>query len=38
MTTRSHSTTVVAVLRAGKIAMGADGQVTVGDTVMKHGA
>ena len=33
-----RSTTVVAVLRAGGIAMGADGQVTVGETVMKHGA
>jgi ATP-dependent HslUV protease subunit HslV len=39
MTTSSyHSTTVVATLRAGGLAMGADGQVTVGDTVMKHGA
>ena len=33
-----RSTTVVAVLRNGSIAMGADGQVTVGETVMKHGA
>ena len=33
-----HSTTVVSVLRAGCIAMGADGQVTVGETVVKHGA
>ena len=39
MTTSSyHSTTVVAALRAGGLAMGADGQVTVGETVMKHGA
>ena len=33
-----RSTTVVATLRDGRIAMGADGQVTVGETVMKHGA
>ncbi len=39
MTTSSyHSTTVVAALRSGGLAMGADGQVTVGETVMKHGA
>jgi ATP-dependent HslUV protease subunit HslV len=39
MTTSSyHATTVVAALRDGGIAMGADGQVTVGETVMKHGA
>jgi len=33
-----RATTVVAVLRDGGVAMGADGQVTLGDTVMKHGA
>ena len=33
-----RSTTVVAVLREGVLAIGADGQVTVGETVMKHGA
>ena len=33
-----RATTVVAALRAGSIAMGADGQVTVGEVVMKHGA
>jgi ATP-dependent HslUV protease subunit HslV len=39
MTTSSlHATTVVAALRGGSIAMGADGQVTVGETIMKHGA
>jgi ATP-dependent HslUV protease subunit HslV len=35
---RVHSTTVVAVLCEGRIAMAADGQVTVGQTVMKQGA
>jgi ATP-dependent HslUV protease subunit HslV len=33
-----RATTVVAALRAGSIAMGADGQVTVGEVVMKHTA
>jgi ATP-dependent HslUV protease subunit HslV len=33
-----RSTTVVATLRDGTLAMGADGQVTVGESVMKHGA
>jgi ATP-dependent HslUV protease subunit HslV len=33
-----RSTTVLAVLRAGRIALAADGQVTVGNAVMKHGA
>jgi ATP-dependent HslUV protease subunit HslV len=33
-----HATTVVAALRDGRLAMGADGQVTIGETVMKHGA
>ena len=33
-----RSTTVVAVLRDGKLALAADGQVTVGETVMKRGA
>jgi len=33
-----RSTTVLAVLRDGRIAMAADGQVTVGDTVMKNRA
>ncbi len=33
-----HSTTVVAAVRDGAIAMGADGQVTIGEAVMKHGA
>jgi ATP-dependent HslUV protease subunit HslV len=33
-----RSTTVLAVVRDGRIAMAADGQVTVGQTAMKHGA
>ena len=31
-------TTVLAVKRKGKVAMGGDGQVTIGDTVIKHTA
>jgi ATP-dependent HslUV protease subunit HslV len=38
MRERVRSTTVLAVRRDGKIAMAADGQVTLGDTVVKHGA
>jgi len=33
-----RSTTVVAALRDGRVAIGADGQVTLGETIMKHGA
>lgn len=33
-----HSTTVVCVRHAGKVAMASDGQVTLGTTVMKQGA
>lgn len=33
-----HATTIVAVRKDGKAAMGGDGQVTVGDTVMKSRA
>ncbi|MDR1996582.1 ATP-dependent protease subunit HslV [Azonexus sp.] len=33
-----HSTTIVAVRRAGAVAMGGDGQVTLGNTVMKDNA
>jgi ATP-dependent HslUV protease, peptidase subunit HslV len=36
--TRWHSTTVVCVRHAGKVAMASDGQVTVGTTIMKQGA
>jgi ATP-dependent HslUV protease subunit HslV len=34
----ARATTVIAVIRDGRIAMGSDGQVTVGDAVMKQGA
>ncbi len=33
-----HATTILGVSHNGKIALGGDGQVTFGDTVMKHGA
>jgi len=33
-----RSTTVLAVIRDGQIAMASDGQVTVGDAAVKHGA
>ena len=33
-----RSTTVLAVVRNGRIAMAADGQVTVGEVALKHGA
>lgn len=35
---RFHATTVLCVRRDGKTAIGADGQVTLGDTVLKHTA
>jgi ATP-dependent HslUV protease, peptidase subunit HslV len=35
---RIRSTTVLAVVRDGRLAMAADGQVTLGSTVMKQGA
>ena len=37
-TQKARSTTVVAVLRDGRLALGADGQVTLGETVMKQSA
>ena len=33
-----HSTTIIAVAHRGKVAFAGDGQVTVNNTVMKHGA
>ena len=33
-----HATTVLCVRKDGVVAMAGDGQVTVGTTVMKHGA
>jgi ATP-dependent HslUV protease subunit HslV len=35
---QSHSTTIICVRKADKVAMAGDGQVTLGDTVIKHGA
>ncbi len=35
---RTRSTTIIAVSRDGLIALAGDGQVTVGQTVLKHGA
>jgi ATP-dependent HslUV protease subunit HslV len=36
--TRKHGTTVLGIKRDGKVAMAGDGQVTLGDMVVKHGA
>ena len=33
-----HATTILCVRKKGKVAMGGDGQVSLGDTVMKHSA
>lgn len=33
-----HGTTIVSVRRGGRVALGGDGQVTLGNTVMKHNA
>lgn len=38
MQERWHHTTVVAVRRGDTVALGSDGQVTLGTTVLKHGA
>jgi ATP-dependent HslUV protease, peptidase subunit HslV len=38
MTTQMHSTTIICVRKGGKVAIAGDGQVTLGDTVIKHGA
>jgi ATP-dependent HslUV protease subunit HslV len=35
---RTHSTTIVAVRREGQVALGGDGQVTLGDHAVKHTA
>src|ERR1700681_950663 len=32
-----HATTIICVRKNGKVAIGSDGQVTLGDTVIKHG-
>ena len=36
METTIHSTTIVGIARNGKVALGSDGQVTLGTTVVKH--
>lgn len=38
MSVRPHATTIVAIKRDGQVAVAGDGQVTVGDVVMKHRA
>jgi ATP-dependent HslUV protease subunit HslV len=38
MIPRIHSTTILCVRKDGKVAIGGDGQVTIGDTVMKANA
>ena len=38
MTDQMRSTTIICVRREGKVALAGDGQVTLGDTVIKHGA
>ena len=35
---KMHGTTLLSVRHKGRVAMGADGQVTLGNSVMKHGA
>src|SRR5579884_3258294 len=35
---QTRSTTIICVRKEGKVALGGDGQVTVGDTVIKNGA
>jgi len=38
MNNQMHSTTIICVRKNGKVAIAGDGQVTLGDTVIKHGA
>jgi ATP-dependent HslUV protease subunit HslV len=38
MKSQMHSTTIICVRKNGKVAIAGDGQVTLGDTVIKHGA
>jgi ATP-dependent HslUV protease subunit HslV len=33
-----HSTTIIGLIREGKVALGSDGQVTLSNAVMKHNA
>src|SRR5262245_53931086 len=38
MNSSTHATTIICVRKNGKVAIASDGQVTLGDTVIKHGA
>jgi ATP-dependent HslUV protease subunit HslV len=38
MSSSIHATTIICVRKKGKVAIASDGQVTLGDTVIKHGA
>jgi ATP-dependent HslUV protease subunit HslV len=38
MNPQIHATTILCVRRGGKVAIAGDGQVTLGDTIIKHGA
>src|SRR6188474_2834174 len=38
MSAQMHSTTIICVRKDGQVALAGDGQVTLGDTVIKHGA
>lgn len=38
MPSNMHATTIICVRKKGKVAIAGDGQVTLGDTVIKHGA
>jgi ATP-dependent HslUV protease, peptidase subunit HslV len=38
MHSTTHATTIICVRKKGKVAIASDGQVTLGDTVIKHGA
>ncbi len=38
METKMHATTIIGIVHNGKSAIGGDGQVTLGNTVMKHNA
>jgi ATP-dependent HslUV protease subunit HslV len=38
MNPKIHATTIICVRKKGKVAIASDGQVTLGDTVIKHGA
>ncbi|RKY88130.1 HslU--HslV peptidase proteolytic subunit [candidate division KSB1 bacterium] len=35
---KSRSTTIISIIHNGEVALGGDGQVTVGETIVKHGS